>query len=477
MLAVHACAQGAMPSLRRCGQAAGPAMHRAWFAKPTLRGTATSSTAFASPRFPKDRHSLRWYDVWRLTKNSRNRAEITHQELLARASLFPRDLLTFDAYSDSTATGSGPAARLLVRNEAIMLTAGHIRAVIRSEELMLFDAGRPIVAEFSRRLESCLATACPVEMAADPLSSFEMRALDLILEELTRVFARRSKLHEPLVESVISHEGLGLEQVSMLAPLLDSLTSFEMEADDLLQVLVGLLSSDEDMCDMLLTEKAELAGERPPVQRHEPVELMLEEYARRLANVVSDTQALKKRVDSASELTRLYLDITRNRMVATNVTLSMVSTSLALVMATAGMFGMNLANGMEESPTAFMVVTMVSSSVGVALLTGCWLHLHGFRGGARHLEVRTRMEASTALRRVFRNVEALQLILAGRPEEENRRSMVTGGAQTLDEPATRDQFLRIELERVTGKRLARKEVDIISKALDLMPTAGDTTRS
>jgi hypothetical protein len=41
---------------------------------------------------------------------------------------------------------------------------------------------------------------------------------------------------------------------------------------------------------MLLTERALLRGARPPVSHHEPVELLLEEYARQMASVLTEAQ-------------------------------------------------------------------------------------------------------------------------------------------------------------------------------------------
>jgi hypothetical protein len=88
-----------------------------------------------------ERLAGRWYDVWRISASGhRQRAPISHAQLLQRASLFPRDMLTFDVSSDSikesSTTGARPP-RILVRESAIMLTAGHLRCVIRKEEVFL----------------------------------------------------------------------------------------------------------------------------------------------------------------------------------------------------------------------------------------------------------------------------------------------------------------------------------------------------
>ncbi|KAG8461980.1 hypothetical protein KFE25_013999 [Diacronema lutheri] len=492
----------------------------------------------------------RWYDVWRIgADGARQRAPISHQQLLARASLFPRDLLSFDMTSktlaESAAHGARPP-RILVRESAIMVTADHLRCVIRRDELFLFDAERPMVADFARRLALKLATSAAVEDAAragiahwsnappvvagapataadggggvadgagalpsalsglyaphspyHDVPPFEMRALDLLLEEVTASYARRAALLSPMVDSLLermvveaapySAAGLGLSDVSILIPLRDSLNTFELDASKLVSVLVDLLDSDEDMLDMLLTEKATLRGQRPPAAHHEAVELLLEEYVRQMASVLTEAQALKKRVASASELAQLHLDISRNRMVATNVHLSMVSTALAVVMTASGVFGMNLHSGLETDASAFQIVTASSSALGGCMLAACWSYLHGFRGGHTQQQLSLQLQAASAIRTVFRKLDSLQYVLAHKlrppaapsaawpPAADDGGRGGAGGAGGA-EPAVATaavtgaplslEALKREVEQAAGAPLTAQELSLIVRLIE-----------
>ncbi|KAJ1631387.1 hypothetical protein T492DRAFT_995863 [Pavlovales sp. CCMP2436] len=314
-----------------------------------------------------------------------------------------------------------------------------------------------------------------------------MRALDLVLEEVTAAYARRAALLSPMVDTLLSRlvadvspysaEGLGLNNISMLLPLRDSLNGFELEATELIGVLVGLLDSDEDMLDMLLTEKAALRGKRPPAAHHEPVELLLEEYARQMATVLTEAQALKKRVASASELAQLHLDISRNRMVSMNVHLSMVNTSLALIMTSAGVFGMNLTSGMENSSDAFYAVTAISSLAAGCTLATCWSYLHGFRGSGRSQQLSLQLQSSNAVRRVFRNLDSLQFVLANKlgptpsslPDE--GAGAGGGGAGTEDGAAAPGAAVSVaslkrELEHASGHTMSSAELTLLLRLLE-----------
>ena len=81
-----------------------------------------------------------------------------------------------------------------------------------------------------------------------------------------------------------------------------------------------------------------------------------------------EIQFLLQRIQSKQEFVSLALAGYRNRLVRTNVTISIATLSLCLATSVAGFYGMNVVNGLEESSTAFSTIVLTSTVAGVALV-------------------------------------------------------------------------------------------------------------
>ena len=103
-----------------------------------------------------------------------------------------------------------------------------------------------------------------------------------------------------------------------------------MNCKGALNCITDLLSNDEDMISLLLTEKANAKAKNEvlPVESHEKVELLLEEYARQLKTVLLEIGYLLQRVQSKQDMMALQLDAYRNRMIRMNLYLSMGAISM-----------------------------------------------------------------------------------------------------------------------------------------------------
>ena len=80
-----------------------------------------------------------------------------------------------------------------------------------------------------------------------------------------------------------------------------------------------------------------------------------------------EIQFLLQRIQSKQEFVTLALAGYRNRLVRTNVTISIATLSLCLATTVAGFFGMNVVNGFEESTTAFSTIVLTSTVAGAGL--------------------------------------------------------------------------------------------------------------
>ena len=306
-------------------------------------------------------------------------------------------------------------ACVLPRDKAVLLQLGGLTAVINADEALFFDNGgeeRPRAA--LRRIGASVEFAFQHYKAP----AFELAVLEAVLAEVSSSFQRRRDLYEPVVqkqlrEASCEFDGFGVDGLHRLSAFDGALMSFEAETRQALQVLDELLASDEDMLGLLLSERR--AGTSVDPERHGVVELLLEAYHRRLSAVAGDVAELRGKVQSATELGRVTIDLNRNNIIKLiqcgivaeafanlvdgveplrhradarsqrrvdgagrptfdfphifNLYLSMSTVGLAATTSIAGIFGMNLASGIEEAPFAFAAVTAGSGLVGAAVVT------------------------------------------------------------------------------------------------------------
>jgi len=161
-----------------------------------------------------------------------------------------------------------------------------------------------------------------------------------------------------------------------------------MNVKGALHCITDLLSNDEDMLDLLLTEKARAKAENRvlPLETHENVEMLLEEYARQLNSTLLEIDYMLQRVQSKQDMVALSLDAYRNRVIRMNLYLTMGGISFAFGTTVAGFFGMNVIHGYEEVEGVFQWVVLGSCLFGGGFLAACYSYLNGSRMRRRTID-------------------------------------------------------------------------------------------
>lgn len=195
-------------------------------------------------------------------------------EFLSENKLFPRDLRKIDSSNVDV------APIIAVRTDCILINLLHIKALIKSNEVMIFDTSNPDYASklslFMYDLESKLKTKMvhvPITSGKNgtdetPLSStvncysnnpnqpYEFRALECILINVMAILESGLQQQSKVCKSIL----LQLDQEIDRAKLRDllihskSLTTFCQKALLIRNALDDLLDNDDDLEDMYLTE-------------------------------------------------------------------------------------------------------------------------------------------------------------------------------------------------------------------------------
>ena len=313
--------------------------------------------------------------------NADGTEEVTNfrkSEVLRMCSLQARDLITLE-YSGYHRL---PRPVILVRESSIVVAVGCIRAIIQHNRVLMLHQNLRDASRAAKRVVSLLRTAqqrnaaetteMQLVIASEHADTsfaenqpFECIALEAILDSLCRDHRNREMLLSPLVSSLLdqlSSRRVDPEVLQRLLPMKDSLSHFEIETTMFRDVLSELMNDDEDMLEMLLTEKRRLApGTMPSHEKHAEVELLLETYCAQMAEISQEAYYLRKKVDSTESIVELQLDAYRNHMLRISVQLALGAVALSLSTSIAGVFGMNLVSGLEAHPYAFYVAAGASA--------------------------------------------------------------------------------------------------------------------
>jgi magnesium transporter len=298
----------------------------------------------------------------------------------AALGLMVRDMRAVDA------TFRSSAPTIVSRDSGIIVHLQHIRVIVTTDKVLVFDPANPDVEAFIPRLQSRLLSTShpmPFELRAvegvlvDVCASLNAQlgtltpSIDLVLDTLStttdfggntvqhcldrllplEVRAARRASDAPRHSASLSRLLTGC--VSLVCRAQNALNEFSVKVDHVRRALHDLLASDEDMATMYLTTFRD-TGRRRPFHQHDEVEMMLENYVKQIDTVHSEVTSTLRAVKATENVTQIRLDAMRNRILRLEVFLNLGAVSVATGGLVAGAFGMNLKTGIEETPGMFL---------------------------------------------------------------------------------------------------------------------------
>jgi len=257
-----------------------------------------------------------------------------------------------------------------------------IRAIIGAQKLLIFNYADPLVrssvvpyveGHLQERVDSTLP-----QVALGPDTSsvwgnpFEFDALEALLSQACDGYEERTGKFRGAVGAVLeklqgeSTPQMLLSNMGALLPFKHDLSELLEEINETGSALKELLSNDQDMVQMYLSEKLareRRQGEQRSVSDHTEVEELLEAYFMRVQDVSIQLQSLRSKIASTEEFVRVRLDSKRNALIRMDVVMSSATFSAAIGGLILSAFGMNLVTGLESSHGAF------EGAVGAAVVS------------------------------------------------------------------------------------------------------------
>ena len=341
------------------------------------------------------------YEVLRVSHSGRaSSIVLSKKDILRHLGVAPRDLRRVDPSLSLTTT---PPA-LLVRDKALLLNLGSVRAIVTKKEMFIFepwrDAGQAFLQNFRERLDAKRSDVDSLsELPADrtPLTEerlrsgnggrsvhldasnaaliaddanvaasnsvqfdipFELDAVEAALvvatQSLEEMMIKSSQRLSDMMSSMPSQSKVTAERLEELRRVKQVLLQLDARAGALRQTLLDILDDDEDVRGMVFIDTAENeAGKEMDDAIEEEVENLIEYYLQRHETCHSEAERLLSGARDLEESLSVSLSSRRYEVTRMELTLSIASFATSLGAMVAGIFGMNLQSRLEMSVTAF----------------------------------------------------------------------------------------------------------------------------
>ena len=177
------------------------------------------------------------------------------------------------------------------------------------------------------------------------------------------------------------------DPLTIIRAIKDAVKEMSSRVKGFVQSMNRVLNEDEDMALMnlsrLLTHPERfiqpVAAEILEEESDEP-ELILEAHLQIGLTLMNSLELIQGQIETASELVDQKLDSVRNKLLFANMMISVFSLCAACVSIVGSFMGMNLYNGLEDDPNAFVQVCFGSLAGGIVL--GGFIMLSLIRSGA-----------------------------------------------------------------------------------------------
>jgi magnesium transporter len=257
----------------------------------------------------------------------------------------PRDLRKIDSRVPNL------VPTILVRKEAFLVNILHIRALVKADEILLFETD----GSSDSRLHSVFLYHLEHNLKS-PNSTlpYEFRALDSILLSVLSALEAEVVLLRNLVGGLLAalEDDIDRDKFMRLLHAARRLAAFQNRARLVQRALEEVLEQDEDLQDMHLTAK-KLARSLDPSGftsegeadfDHAELEVLLESFEKQVAEVANEAEGIQANVAATQEIVELVLDTNRNALLALDLRVSIGTMGLAVGALMASLFGMNVSD-------------------------------------------------------------------------------------------------------------------------------------
>ena len=242
---------------------------------------------------------------------------------------------------------------------------------------------RSVARVFSQNLEGKIRDGHGSPGLAVSRQPYELCVVEAALASVTSVLEAEYLCTERQVSNTLQMTGphtLDREEsrihakLRIILDLTRKLASIEQHARQVRNVVQEVLSEDEDMANMHLTDKK--AGKPHMLQDHQDVEYLFEAYFKASDAVVQEAASLTENIRRTEETIQSMLSVRRNQIMVLEAKIEILMLAISWATLVAGWYGMNVINYFEESAHAFAVIVSLSFT---AIVSASWYGMRNLR--------------------------------------------------------------------------------------------------
>ncbi|KNB41737.1 inner membrane magnesium transporter MRS2 [Blastocystis sp. subtype 4] len=217
---------------------------------------------------------------------------------------------------------------ILARDKAILINLNSIRSIVTDESMIIFNIDNPFISKISRDIADYIRIESKRFGGSFP---FELQALEGVLilysDHLYNKLDSYQHMAHKLLYTTDNYTNFDVYQE--IHPLKVRLGHLQDNSEAIAKCIQDIIASDEDMLELLLTQKNRL-GHLPPKEMHLSVELLLENYYRRYTDVARQCDMHLEDIEGKQELAAISMDNYRNKILNLNLNLGIAEVSIAL---------------------------------------------------------------------------------------------------------------------------------------------------
>ncbi|XP_024388525.1 uncharacterized protein [Physcomitrium patens] len=377
-------------------------------------------------------------------------------------------------------------ATISVRNEKVIVRMENVRALVCRDHAILFEARRPPIGkvggtvgnlsskrkatnEVMDRAREFFAISM-AEQVKNPsgytyeIMPFHLKMIECLLEETSNFFNQKVERLKVLVERILEEltSDVNMGGLQRLLPLKRALTEVEHDIHDAHNAMEQVLNSDENLQALCLEDKTlcSISSSTPnktkeasfhhSILRQAAADMLLT-YQREFDDAGGALEELRKDLNAAQEIWELGLDTTRNRIIRTDLMMSMCTLSVSLAAAIGAFFGMNLQSGFEEHPTLFWWVSGCATATSVCAAT----MLFAYSRVGPKMDDRRRAQDLAGLQNLVQHLDDLDDIF---------QVVIT---EVAGKPVTQLEFMEIVRKHPSAQHISQSELDLMFRLFDV----------
>lgn len=305
--------------------------------------------------------------------------DLRRDELIHTHGLLPRDLRKVEKSRRNDLVPS-----VLVRENSILVSILNIRALVKSDMLILFDSmgikldsvsQQNFIADLQMRLQNRSGFEVPDVVNKDPLP-YEFRAVESIFISAISNLNAELKVHLNVSTGILQDLEYSITRDKLRYLLIQNkkLSVFHKKSFLMREMIEELLEQDDVLCEMYLTEKQ--LGKPREEHDHAEIEMLLETYYNHVDEIVQTVGNTMSNIKTTEEIINIILDSNRNQLMLLGLRFSIGLLSLAGSIFIASIYGMNLENFIEEGNVGFPVVSTLGVILMAYLFAFSVKHLH-----------------------------------------------------------------------------------------------------